>query len=102
MKCYNITLLAALLAPVTTLASDFEFCRQRTLIVFDLYSKVEQGVEVGILHQDPVGSKYPLEVEIVKQWWTDNLGDKMDLVLWHQKTCMKTRQGIKDSEKVML
>ena len=67
MKCYNVTLLAALLTPLPTLASDFEFCRQRTLVVFDLYSKVEQGVDVGILQQDTVGSKYPLEVEIVKQ-----------------------------------
>ena len=99
MKCYIITLLAALLLPLQSNAqTDFEFCRERTIVVFDLYTKVESGVDVVILHQDKVGSKYPLEVEIVKKWWYEKLGDKMDLVLWHQKTCMKAKQD----EKVVM
>lgn len=103
MKCYNITLLLTLLlSPVVQAASDFTFCRDRTLVVFNLYTKVENGLDVELLHSDDLAKQYVLEAEIVKHWWQSGLGDKVDLVKWHQTSCMKARKGVKDSEKVMV
>lgn len=103
MKCYNITLLLTLLlSPVVHSASDFQFCRERTLVVFNLYTKVEKGLDAEMLYSDDLAKQYPLEAEIVKHWWQGSLGDKVDLVKWHQSSCMRARQGVKDSEKVMV
>jgi hypothetical protein len=103
MKCYNVTLLLTLLFPNVVQAetkADFQFCRERTLVIFNLYTKVENGLDVELLYSDALAKQYPLEAEIVKNWWQENLGDKVDLVKWHQSSCMKARKGIKD--KVMV
>lgn len=105
MKCYNITLLLTLLLSTIVQAdtkAEFKFCRERTIVVFNLYTKVERGLDVELLYSDNLAKLYPLEAEIVKHWWKENLGDKFDLVKWHQNTCMKTRQGIKDNDKVII
>ena len=105
MKCYNITLLLTLLLPNVVQAdtkADFQFCRERTIVVFNLYTKVESGLDVESLHSDDLAKQYVLEAEIVKHWWKGSLGDKVDLVKWHQNACVKARQGVKDSEKVMV
>lgn len=81
MKCYTITLLATLLIPSMGLASDFEFCRQRTVVVFDLYTKLENGQDVP---------PYSLEGEIAKNWWNEKLGSKMDLVQWYYTSCLSS------------
>lgn len=92
MKCYNITLLLTLLlSPAVQAASDFTFCRERTIVVFNLYTKVENGLDVELLYSDTLAKQYPLEAEIVKHWWKGNLGDKVDLIKWHQNACMKAR-----------
>ena len=103
MKCYNITLLLTLLLPNVVQAdtkADFQFCRERTIVVFNLYTKVERGLDVDLLYSDTLAKQYPLEAEIVRHWWKGNLGDKVDLIKWHQNACIKSRQGIKDNDKV--
>lgn len=103
MKCYNITLLLTLLlSPVVHSASDFQFCRERTIVVFNLYTKVENGLDVELLHSDDLAKQYVLEAEIVKHWWKGGLGDKVDLVKWHQNACMEARKGVKDNDKVVV
>ena len=103
MKCYNITLLLTLLlSPVAKATSDFTFCRERTLVVFNLYTKVERGLDVELLYSDALAKQYTLEAEIVKHWWQSGLGDKVDLVKWYQNSCMEARKGVKDSNKVMV
>ena len=103
MKRYNITLLLTLLLSHVVQAdtkADFQFCRERTIVVFNLYSKVENGLDAELLYSDDLAKQYDLEAEIVKHWWQSGLGSKLDLVKWHQTSCMKARQGIKDNDKV--
>lgn len=103
MKRYNITLLLTLLlSPVVQATSDFQFCRERTIVVFNLYTKVENGLDVELLYSDALAKQYPLESEIVKHWWKGSIGDKVDLVKWHQNACMEARKGVKDSNKVVV
>lgn len=105
MKRYNITLLLTLLLSTIVQAdtkADFTFCRERTLVVFNLYTKVENGLDVELLYSDTLAKQYVLEAEIVKHWWQSGLGDKVDLIKWHQNACMKARQGVKDNDKVII
>lgn len=105
MKCYNITLwLTLLLSPFVQAdtKADFQFCRERTIVVFNLYTKVENGLDVELLYSDALAKQYHLEAEIVKHWWQGSLGDKIDLVKWYQSSCIKARKGVKDSNKVMV
>ena len=104
MKRYNITLLTLLLSPFVQAdtKADFQFCRERTIVIFNLYTKVESGLDVELLYHDALAKQYALEAEIVKHWWKGSLGDKVDLVKWHQSSCMRARQGVKDSGKVMV
>ena len=106
MKRYNITLLLTLLLSSTTMAepktdtsrTDFQFCQERTFAVLHLYTKLEQGLPLSELPYMKLSKQYPTELKIVQEWWVVNMGDKMDLVIWHQDACMKVRQ---DSGKVM-
>lgn len=105
MKRYNITLLLTLLLSPFVQAdtkADFQFCRERTIVIFNLYTKVENGLDVELLYTDALAKQYHLESEIVKHWWKGSIGDKVDLVKWHQNACMKARQGIKDNDKVII
>lgn len=105
MKRYNITLLLTLLLSPVVQAdtkADFQFCRERTIVVFNLYTKVENGLDAELLYADALAKLYPLEAEIVKHWWQGSLVDKVDLVKWYQNSCMEARKGVKDNEKVMV
>jgi len=105
MKCYNITLLLTLLLSPAVQAdtkADFQFCRERTIVVFNLYTKVENGLDAELLYTDALAKQYPLESEIVKHWWKGSIGDKIDLVKWYQNSCMEARKGVKDINKVMV
>ena len=105
MKRYNITLLLTLFLTNVVQADtkvDFQFCRERTIVIFNLYTKVERGLDVELLYSDALAKQYALEAEIVKHWWRANLGDKVDLIKWYQNSCMEARKGVKDSNKVMV
>ena len=104
MKCYNITLLLSLLLSSTIAIAepktDYQFCQERTLAVFRLYTKLEQGLPLSELPSMKLAKLYQTELKVVEEWWSKKLGDKMDLVLWHQEACMKTKPI--SGEKVVL
>lgn len=98
MKCYNITLLLTLLLSTIVQAdtkADFQFCRERTLVIFNLYTKVETNKDTSVLLTDELAKEFPTETNVVKTWYDGKFGDKMDLVKWYQEACMKSKQEMK-------